>query len=59
MGDRSSVTELKNFRQQDKEAARDFLTRVKSLFPLIEIPEFWDDDNGIAFLKISRLFPLR
>ncbi len=47
----SSVTELKNFRQQDKEAARDFLTRVKSLFPLIEIPEFWDDDNGIAFFK--------
>lgn len=47
----SSVTELKNFRQQDKEAARDFLTRVKSLFPLIEIPDFWDDDNGIALFK--------
>lgn len=47
----SSVTELRNFRQQDKEAARDFLTRVKSLFPLIEVPEFWDDDNGIALFK--------
>jgi CRISPR/Cas system-associated endonuclease/helicase Cas3 len=47
----SSVTELKNFRQQDKEAARDFLARIKSLFPLVEIPEFWDDDEGIALFK--------
>lgn len=47
----SSVTELKNFRQQDKEAARDFLIRVKSLFPLIEVPDFWDDDDGIALFK--------
>lgn len=47
----SSVSELKNFRQQDKEAARDFLARIKSLFPLIEVPEFWDDDAGIALFK--------
>ncbi|VTP17592.1 CRISPR-associated endonuclease/helicase Cas3 [Phytobacter ursingii] len=47
----SSVTELKNFRQQDKEAARDFLARIKPLFPLIEVPEFWDDDDGIALFK--------
>ncbi|CAM3171648.1 CRISPR-associated endonuclease/helicase Cas3 [Klebsiella spallanzanii] len=47
----SSMTDLKNFRQQDKEAARDFLARIKSLFPLIEIPEFWDDDDGIALFK--------
>jgi len=47
----SSMTDLKNFRQQDKEAARDFLTRIKPLFPLIEIPEFWDDDDGIALFK--------
>lgn len=47
----SSMTDLKNFRQQDKEAARDFLARIKSLFPLIEIPEFWDDDDSIALFK--------
>ncbi|VUS87386.1 CRISPR-associated helicase Cas3' [Klebsiella spallanzanii] len=47
----SSMTDLKNFRQQDKEAARDFLARIKSLFPLIEIPEFWDDDDGIELIK--------
>ena len=47
----SSVTDLKNFRQQDKEAARDFLKNIKALFPLIEIPDFWDDDDGIALIK--------
>lgn len=47
----SSMTDLKNFRQQDKEAARDFLIRIKPLFPLIEIPEFWDDDDGIELIK--------
>lgn len=47
----SSATELKNFRQQDKEAVRDFLLRIKSLFPLIDIPESWDDDDGIALFK--------
>ncbi|WP_374043515.1 CRISPR-associated helicase Cas3' [uncultured Klebsiella sp.] len=45
------VAELKNFRQQDKEAARDFLASIKSLFPLFEIPEFWDDDDSIALFK--------
>jgi CRISPR-associated endonuclease/helicase Cas3 len=47
----SSVTELKNFRQQDKEAAYDFLASIKRLFPLIEIPECWDDDDDIALIK--------
>ncbi|HBZ4241579.1 CRISPR-associated helicase Cas3' [Klebsiella aerogenes] len=47
----SSMTDLKNFRQQDKEATRDFLVTIKSLFPLIEIPEFWDDDDGIELIK--------
>lgn len=47
----SSMTDLKNFRQQDKEATRDFLATIKSLFPLIEIPEFWDDDDGIELIK--------
>lgn len=45
------ITELKNFRQQDKEAAREFLARIKSIFPLIEIPDFWDDDDGIELIK--------
>ena len=27
--------------------ARDFLLEIKSLFPLIEIPTFWDDDEGV------------
>lgn len=47
----SLVTELKNFRQQDKESARDFLSQIKPLFPLIEVPEFWDDDEGIALFQ--------
>lgn len=41
------IRELNNFRQQDKEAAREFLQAIKSLFPLVEIPEYWDDDEGI------------
>lgn len=44
----SSVMELKNFRQQDKQAAYDFLAAITPLFPLINIPAFWDDDDGIA-----------
>lgn len=41
------IQEVNNFRQQDKEAARDFLLAIKPLFPLVEIPEYWDDDEGI------------
>ncbi len=42
-----SVQDLNNFRQQDKEAARDFLLAIKPLFPVINIPESWDEDDGI------------
>ncbi|HAT7513060.1 TPA: CRISPR-associated helicase Cas3' [Kluyvera ascorbata] len=42
-----AIQEVNNFRQQDKEAARDFLLAIKQLFPLVEIPEYWDDDEGI------------
>lgn len=43
--------EINNFRQQDKEAARDFLLAIKPLFPLVEIPEHWDDDEGIVLIN--------
>ena len=42
-----SLQEVNNFRQQDKETARDFLLAIKPLFPLVAIPEYWDDDDGI------------
>lgn len=45
------IGEVNNFRQQDKEAAREFLNEIKSLFPQIKIPESWDDDEGIALLN--------
>lgn len=45
------IQEMNNFRQQDKEAARDFLQKIKPLFPLVEIPEYWDDDEGIECVK--------
>lgn len=49
-----------HFRQQDKDAARDFLLRIKALFPLITLPEAWDEDEGIdQFQQLSGLFPLR
>lgn len=41
------IQEINNFRQQDKEAAHNFLLNIKSLFPRIVIPEFWDSDEGI------------
>lgn len=46
-----SIQEVNNFRQQDKEAAREFLLAIKNLFPLVEIPEYWDDDEGIEQLN--------
>ena len=39
------------FLPEDKAAARDFLLEIKPLFPLIEIPAFWDDDEGIELIK--------
>lgn len=42
-----AVQTLNNFCQEDKEAARDFLLLIKPLFPLVEIPQYWDDDDGI------------
>ncbi len=45
------IDELDNFLPEDKAAARDFLLEIKSLFPLIEIPTFWDDDEGVELLK--------
>ncbi len=41
------MDELDNFLPEDKAAARDFLLAIKALFPRIEIPAFWDDDEGI------------
>lgn len=45
------IQELNNFRQQDKDAARELLLAIKPLFPLVEIPEYWDDDDGIALIN--------
>jgi len=45
------IRELDNFLPQDKDAAREFLTRIKSLFPLIDIPLFWDEDEGIVLFQ--------
>lgn len=45
------MDELDNFLPEDKAAARDFLLEIKPLFPLIEIPAFWDDDEGIELIK--------
>lgn len=40
-----SPDEIANFRPKDKDAAYQFLSTVKRLFPLLEVPECWDD-NG-------------
>ncbi|EAQ7976877.1 CRISPR-associated helicase Cas3' [Salmonella enterica] len=49
-----AIQELDQFRQQDKDAARDFLLSIKALFPLITLPEAWDEDEGIAqFQQLS------
>lgn len=45
------IRDINNFRQQDKEAARDFLQAIKPLFPLAEIPEYWDEDDGIELIN--------
>lgn len=45
------MPDLDNFVAQDKEAAREFLSAIKALFPLIEIPAFWDEDEGIALFQ--------
>ncbi|CAM6288592.1 CRISPR-associated helicase/endonuclease Cas3 [Citrobacter sedlakii] len=47
----AAVQELNHFRPSDKEAAHDFLLAVKPLFPLINVPAFWDDDEGIDLFK--------
>lgn len=44
------IRELDNFLSQDKEAAQEFLASIKALFPLIEIPAFWDEDDGIELV---------
>lgn len=43
-----AIQELNNFREKDIIAARDFLLITKTLFPLINIPAYWDDDESIA-----------
>lgn len=45
------LQELNNFRQQDKDAAHDFILAVRPLFPLIEVPACWDDDEGIELFN--------
>lgn len=50
------IPELNNFLQHDKDAAREFLTSIKALFPLIDVPAFWDEDEGIeVFQRLSWL----
>lgn len=46
-----SIPELDNFLPSDKEAARDFLLCIHSLFPLMAIPALWDDDESIDLFK--------
>ncbi|VDZ77089.1 CRISPR-associated helicase Cas3 protein [Salmonella bongori] len=49
-----AIPEVDHFRQQDKDAAREFLLKIKALFPLITLPEAWDEDEGIAqFQQLS------
>jgi CRISPR-associated endonuclease/helicase Cas3 len=45
------LQDLNNFRLQDKDAARDFLLAIRPLFPLIEVPACWDDDEGIELFN--------
>lgn len=45
------IDELDNFLPEDKAAARDFLLEIKPLFPQLEIPAFWDDDEGVELIK--------
>lgn len=47
----ATTRELNNFRQQDKDAAHDFLLAIKPLFPRVEIPAFWDEDDGIELFN--------
>ncbi|MCK7429287.1 CRISPR-associated helicase Cas3' [Enterobacter chengduensis] len=49
--------ELIHFRQQDKNAACDFLQSIKTLFPLLNIPERWDREAESArFRSLSWSF---
>lgn len=45
------IQDLDNFLLRDKEAARDFLLCIKSLFPLVDIPAYWDEDEGRELFK--------
>lgn len=45
------IQDINNFRQQDKEAAFDFLKEIKPLFPAVNIPEFWDEDDSIELFN--------
>lgn len=52
-----SVDELENFRQRDKDAAGEFLFRVKGLFPQLAVPESWNDDLEKArFTSLSWIY---
>lgn len=42
---------LDNFHPSDIKAAHDFLLAIKSLFPDMEIPSFWDDDAGVELFS--------
>lgn len=52
----SVITEINNFRDRDKEAAREFLSCIKPLFSKIVIPECWDDDEDIIQLNAFSWF---
>ncbi|EPT4466825.1 CRISPR-associated helicase Cas3' [Klebsiella aerogenes] len=41
------MRDLDNFLPADIEAAHDFLLAIKALFPRVNIPPCWDDDEGI------------
>ncbi|EHL92941.1 hypothetical protein HMPREF1024_02273 [Klebsiella sp. 4_1_44FAA] len=45
------MRDLDNFHPSDIKAAHDFLLAIKSLFPDMEIPSFWDDDAGVELFS--------
>ncbi|MDF7680127.1 CRISPR-associated helicase Cas3' [Enterobacteriaceae bacterium ESL0689] len=46
-----SYDEVNNFLPDDREAAHDFLMEIKTLFPLITLPDCWGEEEGMAPIK--------
>lgn len=52
-----SPDEIANFRPQDKEAAYQFLLNIKALFPQLEVPACWaEDDESVRFDSLSWIY---